>query len=67
MLCNVSPECTKDKVPPCPAEWPLKKALKWLENHPIEDYCNREYCLKVDERLENAKAADKQRANKQQA
>ena len=47
VLCHVSPEHTKDKVPPCPAQWPLKKVLKWLEEHPNEDEHNRKYLFKV--------------------
>ena len=60
----MSPEHTKDKVPPRPAQWPLKKVLKWLEEHPIEDELDREYLFKViDDGLKNAKAANAQRAN----
>ena len=66
ILCAALPEDTADKVTPCPAQWPLKKVLQWLEDHPIDDSCDREYLLKaIDERVETAKAADAQRAQEQ--
>ena len=54
------------RVTPRPAQWPLKKVLQWLEDHPIDDSCDREYLFKaIDERVETAKAADAQRAQEQ--
>jgi hypothetical protein len=61
ILCAASPEETAAKVAPCPAQWTLKKVLQWLEEHPINDSCDREYLLKaIDKR-----AADEQRAEEQ--
>ncbi len=66
ILCAASPEDTADKVTPCPAQWPLKKVLQWLEDHPINNSCDREYLIKaINERVKTAKAADAQRAQEQ--
>ena len=66
ILCAASPEDTADKVAPRPAQWPLKKVLQWLEDHPIDDSCDKESLHKaIDERVEMAKAADEQRAQEQ--
>ena len=66
ILCAVSPEDTADKVTPRPAQWRLEKVLQWLDDHPINDSCDREYLFKaINERVETAKAADAQRAQEQ--
>ncbi len=64
--CAASPEDTADKVAPRPAQWPLKKVLQWLEDHPIDNNSDREYLFKaIAERVETAKAADLERAREQ--
>jgi len=66
ILCAASPEDTADKVAPRPAQWPLKKVLQWLEDHPINDSSDKEYLLQaIAERVEAAKAADLERAREQ--
>ncbi len=65
-MCAALPEGTADKVTPRPGQWPLKKVLQWLDDHPIGDSCDREYLLEaINKRVEAAKLADAQRAQEQ--
>jgi hypothetical protein len=66
IMCAALSEDTADKVTPRPAQWSLRKVLQWLEDHPINNSCDREYLFKaIDKRVETAKTVDAQRAQEQ--